>query len=165
MQFIDPRDDPWHAPAGADAAGHTPSDVRAEAHLLLDPPIWHALRERWPADLPVGLKLANDADPRDLAADLARFAVVELHFPKWVDGRAYSQAHLLRERYGYTGRIRATGDVVVDMMPLLQRTGFDEVVLREGQSLDAARRALGFFPAYYQGDVREPLPLYARAAA
>ena len=165
MQFIETRDDPWHAPAGADAVGSTPSDVRAEAHLLMTPPIWLALRARWPSTLPVGLRLANDADPRDFAEDLARFALVELHFPKWVDGRAYSQAHLLRERYGYAGTIRATGDVVVDMMPLLQRTGFDEVVLREGQSIEAARRALGFFPAYYQGDVHEPLPLYARAAA
>ena len=118
MQFIDLRDDPWHAPAGADAAGHTPSDVRAEAHLLLDPPIWRALRERWPAELAVGLKLANDADPRDLAADLARFAVVELHFPKWVDGRAYSQAHLLRERYGYSGIMSTTTSPVARILPL-----------------------------------------------
>jgi uncharacterized protein (DUF934 family) len=61
--------------------------------------------------------------------------------------------------------VRAVGDVVVDMMPLLARTGFDAVVLRAGQDQRHAERALGFFTEYYQGDVREPRPLFARSAA
>jgi uncharacterized protein (DUF934 family) len=82
-----------------------------------------------------------------------------------VDGRAYSQAHLLRARLRYAGEIRATGDVVVDMVPLLARTGFSAVQLRDGQSEDTARRLLGQIPAHYQGDVVDARPLFGRLAA
>jgi uncharacterized protein (DUF934 family) len=157
MQFIDIDQDTWQMSA------ETPN--AAAANLLLTSAQWRALRESWPAGLPVGLKLANDEGVEDVAADLPRFALVALHFPKWVDGRAYSQAHLLRARYRYAGEVRATGEVLVDMLPLLQRSGFDAVVLRADQSVDAAKRALGFFPAYYQGDVRETRPLFGRASA
>ncbi len=110
------------------------------------------------------LVLPNDADVEAHRDALATTDRVVLHFPKWTDGRAYSQAHVLRARLGYRGEIRATGDVTVDMLPLLVRTGFDAVQLRAGQSEDAARRALGFFPdGYYQGDVLEPRPRFARA--
>jgi uncharacterized protein (DUF934 family) len=88
-----------------------------------------------------------------------------LHFPKWTDGRAYSQARLLRVRHGFGGEIRASGDVVVDMLPLLQRTGFDAVQLRADQDIEVARRALGFFAGHYQGDVLQPQPLFTRLAA
>ena len=82
-----------------------------------------------------------------------------------MDGRAYSQAHLLRSRYGFPGEIRAIGEVLVDMLPLLHRTGFDAVVLRADQSREAAERALTFFPGFYQGDVLEHRPRFARADA
>ena len=61
-------------------------------------------RAQWPAGIPVGLKLGNDQDVEDIAADLPRFALIALHFPKWVDGRAYSQARLLRSRYRFPAR-------------------------------------------------------------
>ncbi|HEY9064085.1 MAG TPA: DUF934 domain-containing protein [Burkholderiaceae bacterium] len=157
MQFIDLEQDTWQA---ADDALAVPA-----ANLLLTSAQWRALRDAWPAELPVGLKLANDEDVEDIAAELPRFALVALHFPKWTDGRAYSQAHLLRARYRYAGEVRATGDVLVDMLPLLQRSGFDTVVLKAGQSIEAARRALGFFPAYYQGDVVQTQPIFGRATA
>ena len=157
MQFIDIDQDAWQMSA------ETPN--APAANLLLTSAQWCALRESWPAGVPVGLKLANDEGVEDIAADLPRFELVALHFPKWVDGRAYSQAHLLRARYRYAGEVRATGEVLVDMLPLLQRSGFDAVVLRADQSVDAAKRALGFFPAYYQGDVRETRPLFGRAPA
>ena len=109
--------------------------------------------------------IPNDADIETLEAELPRLRAIALHFPKWVDGRAYSQARLLRARYRFAGEIRATGEVLVDMLPLLQRTGFDAVQLREGQSVAAARRALSFFPGHYQADVVEHRPLYARGVA
>jgi uncharacterized protein (DUF934 family) len=112
--------------------------------------------------VPVGLALANDAEVKDLAADLPRIALLVLHFPKWVDGRAYSQARLLRSRYRYAGELRASGEVLVDMLPLLERTGFDSVLLRADQSVAAAQHALSFFPGHYQGDVVQPKPAFAR---
>jgi uncharacterized protein (DUF934 family) len=162
MQFIDSNLDPWQTPGGEDAPA---APFQPAPNLLLDLAQWRSLRADWPAGLAVGLKLQNDADVEDIAADLPRFALIALHFPKWVDGRAYSQAHLLRARYRFAGEVRATGDVVVDMLPLLQRSGFDAAALRGDQSVDAAKRALGFFPAYYQGDVLVTRPHFGRVAA
>ncbi len=158
MHFIDLHKDRWHALGGEDGP---PVSINAEPHLLLDLPQWHAARAQWPGGVPAGLKLANDADVEGLAADLPRFGLIALHFPKWVDGRAYSQARLLRSRYRFKGEIRATGEVLVDMLPLLVRTGFDAAVLRSDQSLDAADRALAFFRGHYQGDAIDNRPLFA----
>ena len=159
MNFIDSHRDPWRALGGDDGP---PVSITPAPHLLLDLAQWHAVRAAWPPAMPVGVRLANDQDVELLEHDLPRLALVVLQFPKWVDGRAYSQARLLRTRYRFTGEIRATGEVLVDMLPLLQRTGFDAVVLRADQSQDAARRALGFFPGHYQGDVQDRQPLFAK---
>ena len=159
MKFIDRHSDAWLLLPDSEIAGPAP-------HRLLTLAQWEAVRDAWSVDVPVGVLLPNTADVEALAADLPRIALVALEFPKWVDGRAYSQAHVLRARLRYAGEVRATGEVVVDMMPLLQRSGFDAVVLREGERQSSAERALGFFPAgHYQGDVLQPVPLFARKAA
>ena len=159
MKFIDRSTDPWAALPDAGIAAPAP-------HRLLTLAQWQAARDAWPAGVPVGVLLPNTTDVEDLAADLPRLALVALEFPKWVDGRAYSQAHVLRARLRYAGEVRATGEVLVDMLPLLQRSGFDAVLLREGERQSSAERALGFFPAgHYQGDVLQPQPLFAREAA
>ena len=159
MRFIDTHKDRWHILGGEDGP---PVSINPAANLLLDLAQWHAVRAQWPANLPVGLKLANDQDVEDIAADLPHASLVVLHFPKWVDGRAYSQARLLRSRYRFKGEIRATGEVLVDMVPLLARTGFSQAQLRADQKLDVAQRALGFFAGHYQGDVLQPRPAFAR---
>jgi uncharacterized protein (DUF934 family) len=159
MKFIDRSKDSWLLLPDSEIAGPAP-------YRLLTLVQWEAVRDSWPTDVPVGVLLPNTADVEDIAADLPRIALVALEFPKWVDGRAYSQAHVLRARLRYAGEIRATGEVLVDMMPLLQRCGVDAVVLREGERQASAERALGFFPAgHYQGDVLQPNPLFARKAA
>ena len=89
-------------------------------------------------------------------------AMVALPFPKWTDGRAYSLARTLRIRLRYLGQLRAVGDVIADMAPQLQRTGFDAAVLRAGESIAVARRMLDFFPAFYQADAHERRPHFAR---
>lgn len=96
------------------------------------------------------LALDNHADVLALAHDIGQHAAVRLHFPKWTDGRAYSQAVLLRGRLRYSGEIIATGEVLADMLPLLRRCGFDAVQLRADQTLQAAHRALGWFDSHYQ---------------
>jgi uncharacterized protein (DUF934 family) len=117
------------------------------------------------ADAPVDFVLANDVDVESIVADLANYKSIALVFPKWVDGRAYSQAHLLRSRYRFKGEIRATGEVLADMMPLLARTGFDAVAMRADQSQEVAERALAFFPdGHYQGDVIEHRPRFRRTS-
>ena len=127
------------------------------------------MRDTWPRGLATGVMLPNTLDVDTLADDLrgpgSRLSMVVLQFPKWTDGRAYSQARVLRVRHRFDGEVRATGDVLVDMLPLLQRTGFDAVQLRHDQRIEAAARALSFFPGHYQGDVTQPRPAFARDLA
>ncbi len=153
VRFIDPAIDRW---------GSVADDAPAAPLQLLTLAQWQARCADWPADLPVGLAVPNDADIEALAADMPHVALVALQFPKWTDGRAYSQARLLRTRLRFRGELRATGEVLVDMLPLLARTGFDTAQLRADQNATHARRALDFFAGHYQGDATQPLPLFAR---
>jgi uncharacterized protein (DUF934 family) len=101
--------------------------------------------------LPEGaLLFDNNADVLARADDVAKASAVVLQFPKWTDGRAYSQAVLLRGRLRYVGEIRAIGEVLADMLPLLRRCGFDAVQMRADQKLETAQRALGYFSTHYQ---------------
>ena len=124
-----------------------------------------ARRARALAGRPAGRREAGQRrrTSKSIAADLPRLALVALHFPKWVDGRAYSQARLLRSRYRFAGEVRATGEVLVDMLPLLRAPASTPSLLRADQSIDAAERALRFFPGHYQGDVADNRPLFAQA--
>lgn len=108
------------------------------------------------------LQIANDADPIALKADIAAASSIDLHFPKFTDGRAYSQAALIRKRLGFKGELRATGDVLVDQLQLMQRSGFSTAVLRADQNEAAAKRMLALFPDFYQGDVLQAAPHFAR---
>lgn len=159
MQFIQTAQDPWQAAVGEDGPQPHPP-VRPHSLLTLEQ--WHAVRDHWPTDVPAGVRLANSVGIEGLAADLPRIGLVVLHFPKWMDGRAYTQARLLRTRWRFAGQVRATGEVLVDMVPLLARTGFSQAQLRADQKLAHAERALGFFAGHYQGDVLQPKPAFAR---
>lgn len=114
-----------------------------------------------PAEAPGTLVLPNDADPRQ--SDLTSVRTVVLHFPVFSDGRAFSQAFLLRRRLGFAGEIRATGDVLIDQLLQMQRSGFTQAVLRADQSLAHGQRLLSQFPAFYQGDAVHTSPLFATA--
>ena len=113
------------------------------------------------------LQIANDAELSEIAASGALQGVerIELSFPKFTDGRAFSQAVLLRRRYGFTGDLRATGDVLIDQLVQMARSGFTSAVLAEGLSADAAERQFTRFSAFYQGDALQPRPLFARDAS
>ena len=106
------------------------------------------------------LVVANDADVAELALD--GVDRVELNFPKFSDGRAYSQAYLLRRRRKFAGDIRATGDVLIDQLVQMQRTGFSSAVLKEGKDVADAQRQFERFADFYQGDVVTEKPHFAR---
>lgn len=110
----------------------------------------------------LGVRAPNTAPVADLAGDLPHWDVVALEFPKFADGRAYSQARLLRERYGYQGEIRAVGDVLRDQLLFMARSGFDAFELRADRRLDDALAAFGEFSESYQPATDQPLPLYRR---
>ncbi|WHZ11898.1 MAG: DUF934 domain-containing protein [Burkholderiaceae bacterium] len=113
------------------------------------------------------LQIANDADIAELAQSGAFDGVtrIDLSFPKFTDGRAYSQAVLLRRRYKFGGDLRATGDVLIDLLVHMQRSGFTSAVLAEGVNPEAAERQFARYAAFYQGDVLEPRPHFARDQA
>ena len=111
---------------------------------------------------PQVLAVANDVDPRTLSLD--GVTRIDLHFPTFTDGRAHSQAFLLSRRLGFRGEIRATGDILVDQLPLLARNGFTVAALRADQDLAVAERQLARYPAFYQGDAVHVRPHFAKAA-
>ena len=119
------------------------------------------------ADSQKTLQIANDADLAALAAENAFSGVgrIELQFPKFTDGRAFSQAVTLRRRYGFQGDIRATGDVLIDQLVQMHRSGFTSAVLAEGQNPEVAERQFARYSAFYQGDALQPRPLFAREGA
>ena len=87
-----------------------------------------------------------------------------MNFPKFTDGRGYTTARLLRERYAYLGEIRAIGDVLRDQLQNLRRCGFDAFAVREGRDLEDALRGFADFSEHYQTAVTEPQPLFRRRA-
>ncbi len=113
-------------------------------------------------DNAAALQLSNDADLQGLA--LAGISRIDLQFPKFNDGRAFSQAVVLRRRLGFKGEIRATGDVLVDQVVQMKRSGFDSAVLRADQDRAVAERQFSRFAAFYQGDVNQSTPHFQRAA-
>jgi uncharacterized protein (DUF934 family) len=112
---------------------------------------------------PTVLQLSNDADPLAIEPCLDDVERIDLDFPKFTDGRAYSQAFLLRRRLGFKGDIRATGDVLIDQLVQMQRMGFSSAVLKEGVDASAAQRQFERFAAFYQGDAVQATPIFKRA--
>jgi uncharacterized protein (DUF934 family) len=106
------------------------------------------------------LLLANDADVLSVA--LEGVERIELDFPKFTDGRAFSQARLLRQRRGFQGDIRAIGDVLIDQLVQMYRSGFSSAVLKEGKDPADAERQFARYPEFYQGDAVVKQPLFAR---
>lgn len=117
--------------------------------------------DRFSAIEPGTLTLAVEADPREAALD--GIHTVQLQFPVFTDGRAFSQAFLLRRRLGFTGQIRAVGDVLVDQLQQMQRSGFTQAVLRADQRIEHGHRLLAQYDAFYQGDAVDTRPHFAAA--
>jgi uncharacterized protein (DUF934 family) len=113
----------------------------------------------------LGVWLDSDEDPAAIAADLDRFALVAVNFPKFGDGRGYSIARLLRERYAYAGELRAIGEVARDLLFYMAACGFDAFALREGENVDEALAAFSDFSESYPSSVAQPLPLFRRRLA
>ena len=98
----------------------------------------------------LGVRLSPSDDPALIAGDLEKLALIAIEFPAFTDGRGYSTATLLRERYRYIGELRAVGDVLRDQVFLMSRAGFTTYVLREDQSVEKTLAAFNDFSSYYQ---------------
>lgn len=121
----------------------------------------HALKAR---DGGLGVWLDSDEEVESIADDLSQFQVIALNFPVFSDGRNYSNARLLRDRYQYQGEVRAIGDVLRDQLFFMQRCGFDAFALRADRNADEALESLKDFSNTYQAATDQPLPLFRRRA-
>ena len=119
----------------------------------------HALKAR---DGRLGVWLNADEEAESIADDLEHFAVIALNFPVFSDGRSYSNARLLRDRYAYKGELRAIGDVLRDQLFYMHRCGFDAYALREDHDAHEALASLKDFSVVYQASTDQPLPLFRR---
>ncbi|MDB5986476.1 MAG: oxidoreductase [Nevskia sp.] len=136
--------------------------VPSTAKVIVSLARWRAERETLAAATAIGVRVDNSADIQTLWPELRDLPLVALEFPKSGDGRAFSQARLLREHCGYQGEIRAIGDVQRDHLQAMQRCGFDAFVPRDDQDLDDCLRALHEFDLAYQRAARDDLPLVWR---
>lgn len=110
----------------------------------------------------VGIRISNDADVRAIGEDALTAPMLVLEFPSFADGRAYSQARILREELKFEGELRATGDVLRDQVFFLHRCGFDALELRPDKDPNEALTAFNDFTIRYQPAADESLPLYRR---
>lgn len=151
------------------AEGETAATIALPAGRVIVPlAVWRARRDALAARGDVAVWLAGDDDPAELVEDLAALPLVAIDFPKFTDGRGYSLATLLRTRYGYTGELRAIGDVLRDQFNYLTRCGFDALQPREGRysdaQLEAALASIVDFTEPYQASVAHRQPLFRRTA-
>ena len=147
--------------------GETPENVALPAGDVIFPlAVWLARKaEIISCHKRIGILLQPDERVEDIAADLDYFIVIAVAFPKFVDGRGYSTASLLRQRYKYQGELRAVGDVLHDQLFYMQRVGFDSYALKDGKSAVYAIEA-GFSPFSdaYQTSTTQPQPYFRRRA-
>jgi uncharacterized protein (DUF934 family) len=141
-------------------------EVPCEGDVIVPLALWQSQRDALlarPGRLGVWLK--SDDEPGAIAEDLRLFGVVAVDFPKFGDGRGYSTARLLRERYGWKGELRAVGDIFRDQLFYLSSCGFDSFVLRDGEDPQEALAGFGVFSESYAASVERPLPLFRRRGA
>ncbi|SDN11049.1 DUF934 domain-containing protein [Vreelandella arcis] len=121
--------------------------------------LWEANQE----DSELAPLLASDSElSATLAAEIIAAPAIAIDFPAFTDGRGYTLARLLRERYGYRGEVRAVGDVLVDQLEYMRRCGFTAMALREDQHPEDALRALSFISVRYQPDVEQRQALFEK---
>jgi uncharacterized protein (DUF934 family) len=155
--------DTWKLLDGAE--GELPL-IPAAGNVIVPLAAWQALREQLISRAGgVGVVLSATDDPADIAADLKHLQVVAVNFATLNDGRGYSTARLLRERYGWRGELRAVGDVLRDQLFYLARCGFDAFELKEGADVEEVLAAFNDFSESYQASVERPLPLFRRREA
>ena len=153
----------WQRPEAA-ADGSLPS-IPAAGDILVPLAAWRASRDELARrNGRTGVILEPGDDPASLASDIGALPLIAVHFPKFADGRGYSTARLLRERYRFAGELRAIGDVLRDHLLLMERCGFDSFLLRDDQDPAAALAAFGDFSETYQASAEQPVPLFRRRA-
>lgn len=108
----------------------------------------------------VSIVLDGAVDINEVIPHLDKFDVIGLQFPAFADGRCYSHARLLRDRHGYTGELRALGDILHDQLFYMSRCGIDAFALREDKDFTSALAAFNEFSVMYQTAADGAPPIY-----
>ena len=124
--------------------------------------LWLSNRDVLRARADVGVWLRPEDDPDALAEDCAELRLIAVDFPQFSDGRGYSTARLLREKYGFAGELRAIGDVLRDQLYYLAQCGFNAFAIRDDRDAEDALKGLGDFSENYQATWAHPVPLFRR---
>src|SRR5690554_3474738 len=140
-------------------------DVLQTQQAIVPLTLWQQHKNQLKPIKPLGVWLDAHEVIEDLADDLTFFDVIALNFPAFTDGRHFSSARLLRERYAYTGEVRAIGDVLRDQLYFMQRCGFDAYAIRADRCPVDALQSLTDFSVTYQAAYDQSLPLYRRRTA
>ena len=149
-------EDGWQRIADPDTLQALP-----EGDLIVPLVYWRANRELLARhNGKVAVCLNGDDSLEDIADSLDQFELVALAFPKFTDGRSYSHARLLRDRFDYRGEIRAVGDVLRDQLFFMQRCGVDSFQVREDKDMDDALKGLSGFSVKYQTAADGAAPVY-----
>ena len=109
-----------------------------------------------------GVWLDSNESPDLISIDVDYLQLIALNFPTFMDGRSYTNAATLRQRYAYKGELRAIGDVLRDQLFYMKRCGFDSFEIRDEVKDEDALSAFNDFSTNYQATVEEPVPLYRR---
>lgn len=127
--------------------------------------LWNAQKEKLSDRIStLGVWLNSDQFAEDIGDDCTQLPVIALNFPTFMDGRSFTTARLLRERYNYPGEIRAIGHVIRDQLFYLKRCGFNSFYLGEEVDLESALESLNDFSEFYQPAADEKTPLFRRRA-
>ena len=154
------ENDDWQYVAKAD----DPSlQVIPEGKIVIHLATWQAQSKQISSSRQesLGIWLDSDDEP-DTIDNPNQFTLIAVNFPKFVDGRGFSTARLLRERYLYNGELRAMGDVLLDQLFYMKRCGFNSFALRPDRSASRALSGLTVFSECYQGATDQPMPLFRR---
>lgn len=133
-------------------------------NILIEASHWLENKEALSSRSDIGLFLNPDTDLSAFGDDLNRFDVIAVNFPAFADGRGYSLARLLKERYAYKGEIRAVGDVLLDQLYFMKRCGFDTFLLKDGLDPEKALEYFSVFSEPYQLAYDVQTPLFRRRA-
>ena len=127
--------------------------------------VWLAQKSQLQARNDVGVWLDSDETADVIGDEANNFPVIGVNFPGFMDGRSFSTARLLRERYGYQGELRAVGNFIRDQLCYLRRCGVNAFAFANPETdLEVAVKSLSDFNEYYQASVDQPLPLFRRRA-
>ena len=137
-------------------------DQLPEGQVIVPLAFWQANAAELKARANVAVLLPSDASENQLAELEAGYQFLAIEFPKFADGRGFSLAYLLRERFAYTGEISAVGDVLLDQYFYLQRVGVNAFEVKDDQNPETAKALLGTFTETYQASNDEASPLFRR---